>query len=74
MTLPLETSKSPVEKWKVWADSACGARGSRIRILLQIQTRIKLRYTVKLAFNTTNSIAEYEAVVMALKIVAKIGI
>lgn len=55
-------------------DGTCRAEDSRIGILLQSQTGIKLRYTAKLAFNATNNIAEYEAVIMALKIIKKIGI
>lgn len=50
-----------------------GAGGSGIGILLQSQTGIKLHYTAKLALSATNNIAEYEAVIMALKIIVKIG-
>lgn len=35
---------------------------------------IKLCYVAKLAFNAVNNVAKYEDVVMALKIVAEIGI
>lgn len=74
MTPPLKTSEPPVEEWKVYANGACKAEGSGIRIFLESQTRIKLLYTAKLAFSaTTNNIAEYETVIMALKIIAEIS-
>ncbi|XP_021623865.1 uncharacterized protein Mb2253c-like [Manihot esculenta] len=77
MIPPLEPSESPestMEKWKVWADGAYRVGGSGIGILLQSQTEIRLRYAEKLAFNTTNNVAEYEDVIMTLKIIKELGI
>lgn len=71
---PSESPKSIIKEWKVWADRACGVRGSRIGILLQSQSDIKLQYAAKLAFNATNNIAEYEAIIMALRIIKELGI
>lgn len=58
MTPPLKTFEPTIKEWKVWVDGACGARDSGIGIFLQSQTGIKLRYTAKPAFMTTNNLAE----------------
>lgn len=55
-------------------DGGCGVGGSKIGILLHSQNWIKFHHTAKLAFFATNNIAEYEAVIIALKIVAEIDI
>lgn len=57
----------------MWANGTCGADSFGIGILLQSQTRIKLRYATKLTFSTTNNVAKYEAVIIALKIIVEIG-
>ena len=69
-----ETFEPMVKEWKIWADGACGAWGSGIRILLQIQPGIKLWYAAKLTFSTKKNVAEYETIVIALRIIAKIDI
>lgn len=49
MTPSLEVSEPTIDEWHLWADGACGARGSGIEVLLQSHTGIKLRYAAKLA-------------------------
>lgn len=74
MTPPLETKEPTAEEWQVWADGACGVGGSEIGILLQSQAGIKLQYATKLAFKAMNNVVEYEAMIMALRIIKEIGI
>lgn len=73
MTPPIETFEPMVEEWKLWTDGVCGAESFRIGILLQSQMGIKLWYVAKLAFIATNNAVEYEAVIMALRIIIEIG-
>lgn len=52
----------------------CRVGGLGIGIVLKRQVDIKLRYTIKLVFNTTTNVAKYEVVIMALKIINEVGI
>lgn len=61
------------EEWKVWVDDASGSTDSRIGILLLSSHSIKLRYVVKFKFTVTNNVAEYEDLLMALRIINKLG-
>lgn len=73
MTPSLETSELAVEEWKLWTYGAYGAGGFGIEIPIKSYGN-KVSVCSKARFNTSNNVAEYEAVIMTLRIIAEIGI
>lgn len=57
-----------------WTDGACITRWAGIKLVLQDPEGIKLHYVATLTFIATNNIAEYEVVVMTLRIIKRAGI
>jgi hypothetical protein len=52
--------------WTVHCDGAWGMAGAGISAILTSPSSPKLRYAARLQFLSTNNIAEYEAVLLAL--------
>lgn len=63
-----------MEGWQIQEDGACGVGGSRIGIVMQVQVGIKLWYIESSPSNTINNVSEYEAMIMALRIIKEVGI
>jgi ribonuclease HI len=71
-----EVLKTP---WVVYCDGAWGATGARAAAILVSPSGIKLCYAVRMQFNNesdkyTNSIEEYEAILLGLHKLRAIGV
>jgi ribonuclease HI len=65
--------------WQVYCDGACGVSGARVAAILKSPSGIRLRYVARLQFiaeadKCSNSIAEYEAVLLGLHELRAMGI
>ncbi|WP_222196273.1 ribonuclease H family protein, partial [Modestobacter italicus] len=67
----LEVSKEP---WKVFFDGAYNKRGCGIGALLVTPEDNLIPLSVRLSFNATNNIAEYEACILALEAALELGV
>ena len=59
--------------WKVYVDGAVNHRGSGVGLVLISPERITIEKSLRLGFSATNNEAEYEAVLVGMAIVQKIG-
>jgi len=59
--------------WRVYVDGAANHRGSRVGLVLISPERIIIEKSLKLDFSTTNNEAEYEALLVGMTMVQKIG-
>ena len=59
--------------WKVYVDGATNDRGSGVRLVLISPERITIKKSLRLGFPTTNNEAEYEALLVRMTMVQKIG-
>ena len=59
-------------EWKLYIDGASGSQGSGAGVILISLSKIQIKYAVKLKYNTTNNIAEYEALLIGLKLAIEI--
>ena len=59
--------------WKVYVDGAANHRGSRIGLVLVSPEKITIEKSLRLIFLATNNEAEYEALLVGMTMVQKIG-
>ena len=59
--------------WKVYVDGAVNHRGSGVGLVLISPERITIEKSLRLGFSATNNEAEYEAVLVGMAIVQKMG-
>ena len=59
--------------WKVYVDGAANHRGSRVGLVLISPKRITIEKSLRLGFSTTNNKAKYEAALVGMAIVQKMG-
>ena len=59
--------------WKVYVDGAANHRGSGVGLVLISPERITIEKSLRLGFSATNNEAEYEAVLVGMAIVQKMG-
>ena len=59
--------------WKVYVDGAVNYRGSRVGLVLISPERITIEKSLRLGFSAINNEAEYEAVLVGMAIVQKMG-
>ena len=59
--------------WKVYVDGAANHRGSRIGLVLVSPEKITIEKSLRLRFLATNNEAEYEALLVGMTMVQKIG-
>ena len=72
MTTEEDSASLPHPEWKLYIDEVSGSQGSRARIILIGPNKIQIRYAVKLKYNTTNNAAEYEALLIGLKLAIEV--
>ena len=59
--------------WKVYVNGAANQRGSRVGLVLVSPEKITIEKSLKLDFSTTNNEAEYEALLVGMAMVQKMG-
>ena len=59
--------------WKVYVNGATNHRGSRVGLILISLKRITIEKSLRLGFSATNNEAEYEAALVGMAIVQKMG-
>ena len=59
--------------WKVYIDGAANQRGSRVGLVLISPKKITIKKSLRLSFLATNNEAEYEALLMGMAMVQKMG-
>ena len=59
--------------WKMYVDSAANQRGSRVGLVVVSPKRIIIEKSLRLGFSTTNNKAKYEALLVGMAMVQKIG-
>jgi hypothetical protein len=60
-----ETTKD-TEAWTVFCDGSWGTFGAGAAAILVAPSKVRTCYAIKLDFNCTNNIAEYEALLLGL--------
>lgn len=69
-----EASGIPLPKWKLYVDGASNNHDSGAGVILITPEGRKISYALSLAFKATNNEAEYEALIIGLKLAREIGI
>ena len=59
--------------WKVYIDGATNQKGSRVRLVLVSPEKITIDKSLRLDFSVTNNEAEYEALLMGMAMVQRMG-
>ena len=59
--------------WRVYVDGVANQRGSGVGLILVSPIRITIEKSLKLGFSATNNEVEYEAVLMGMTMVQKMG-
>ena len=59
--------------WELYVDGAADQRGSRVGLVLVSPERITIEKSLRLNFSATNNEAEYEALLMGMMMVQKMG-
>ena len=59
--------------WLVYVDGAVNQRGSRVRLVLISPKKITIEKFLRLGFSATHNKAEYEALLVEMVMVQKIG-
>ena len=59
--------------WKVYIDDATNQRGSGVRLVLLSLEKITIEKSLRLAFSVTNNEAEYEALLIRMAMVQRMG-
>jgi ribonuclease HI len=62
-----EEAKKDVEAWTVFYDGSWGTFGAGAAAVLVALSKVRTCYAVKLDFNCTNNISEYEALLLGLR-------
>lgn len=71
---PLSVCQVTIRPWKVYIDGASNARGSGVGIVLQLPEGVRLEKPLRLVFKDSNNKAEYEALIVGLQAVCKLGV
>ena len=59
--------------WEVYVDRAANQRGSGVELVLVSPKKITIEKSLRLGFSATNNEAEYEALLMGMMMVQKMG-
>ena len=59
--------------WELYVDGAANQRGSRVGLVLVSPEKITIEKSLRLSFSATNNEAEYEALLMGMMMVQKMG-
>ena len=59
--------------WKVYIDGATNQKGSRVRLVLVSPEKITIDKSLRMDFSVTNNEAEYEALLMGMAMVQRMG-
>ena len=59
--------------WKVYVDGATNQKGSRVRLVLVSPENITVDNSLRLDFSATNNKAEYEALLIGMTMVQRMG-
>ena len=59
--------------WKVYIDGAANQKGSGVELILVSPKKITIEKSLRLGFSTMNNEAEYEALLMGMAMVQKMG-
>ena len=59
--------------WKVYVDGVANQRGSGVRLVLISPKRITIEKSLRLGFSATNNETEYEALLIEMAMVQKVG-
>ena len=57
----------------VYVDGAANQRGSRVRLVFVSPKKITIKKSLRLSFSATNNEAEYEALLVGMAMVQKMG-
>ena len=66
-------STQDASSWKVYVDGAVNQRGAGMGLVLVSPKKIIIEKSLRLGFSTTNNEAEYEALLMGMNMVQKMG-
>ena len=72
MTTEGDSTSLAHPEWKLYIDGASGSQGSGAGIILIGLNKIWISYAVKLKYNATNNVAEYEALLTGLKLAIEV--
>ena len=59
--------------WELYVDEAANQRGSGVGLVLMSPEKITIEKSLRLSFSATNNEAEYEALLMGMAMVQKMG-
>ena len=59
--------------WELYVDGAVNQRGSGVGLVLMSPEKITIEKSLRLSFSATNNDAEYEALLMGMMMVQKMG-
>ena len=65
--------KDPIS-WRVYIDGVANQRGSRVWLVLVSPEKITIEKSLRLDFSATNNEAEYEALLMGMAMVQRMGV
>ena len=66
-------SQHGLSPWEVYVDGALNQRGSRVGLVPISPEKVIIEKSLRLGFSTSNNEAEYEALMMGMVMVQKIG-
>ena len=66
-------SQHGISPWEVYVDGASNQKGSRVGLVLISLEKVIVEKSLRLSFLTTNNEAEYEALMMEMVMVQKMG-
>ena len=66
-------SQHGMSPWEVYVDGALNQRGSRVGLVPISPEKVIIEKSLRLGFSTTNNEAEYEALMMGMVMVQKMG-
>ncbi|GJS70620.1 reverse transcriptase domain-containing protein [Tanacetum coccineum] len=66
--------REDTEEWEFFTDRASSSKGSDAGLVLIGPSGIEHTYSLRLTFNSTNNVAEYEALLARLRIAGEMGI
>ena len=72
MTTEGDSTSLTQPEWKLYIDGVSGSQESGVGIILVGPNKIWISYAVKLKYNATNNVAEYEALLTGLKLAFKV--
>jgi ribonuclease HI len=73
-TTPLEFPPSITPIWKMFFDGACSREGAGAGVFFVSPSQETISLSYKLEFDTTNNVAEYEALVLGMRAAKEMGI